>query len=299
MVYLVIVSLIWAASFGLIKSSLVGLDAYFVSCVRISLSLLVFLPFLRVRGVTVKLAASLMVVGGIQFGVMYVAYIYAYQFLAGYEIAVLTLVTPIFVVLVEDIFEKRIQKTYLLSAFVAVLGGLVIQLDPEQWDGGDIRWKGVALMQVSNLCFAFGQVAYRRMLAERKDLKDHNLFGLLYLGAFLVTGLAFAYGSDPSRLAVNAKQVWVLLYLGVVASGLCFFLWNYGARRTNPGALGVLNNLKIPLGVCMSLMVFETGSVDKDSILRLVVGGIIIVGALTLCSVKAKKAEKGSVNAEV
>jgi len=256
------------------------MDAYFVSWVRISLSLLVFLPFLRVRGVTMTLAARLMVVGGIQFGLMYVSYIYAYQYLAGYEIAVLTLVTPIFVVLVEDIFEKRIQKTYLVSALVAVLGGVVIQYQPGQWGEGDGRWKGVALMQLSNLCFAFGQVAYRRILAGRSDLRDHNLFGLLYLGAFLVTGLAFAWGTDLSTLEVSRNQVWVLLYL---------VLWNYGARLTNPGALGVMNNLKIPLGVSLSLLVFETGSATWSGVVRLLIGGAIILAALLVCTWRASK----------
>ena len=45
--YLVIVSLIWAFSFGLIKTYLVGLDPFVVSGIRIGIALLVFLPFLR------------------------------------------------------------------------------------------------------------------------------------------------------------------------------------------------------------------------------------------------------------
>jgi len=292
MLYLLIVSFIWAASFGLIKYYLGGLDAYFISWIRISFSLLVFLPFLRVKGVTTALTVRLMAVGAIQFGIMYVSYIYAYKYLAAYEIAVLTLVTPLFVVLVDDLFSKTVQKPYLLGAMVAVLGGLVLKL---RFDGGSIRWEGILLMQTSNLCFAFGQVYYRRLMQKHTGLKDQHLFGLLYLGAFLVTGLAFAYGSDASKLALSMTQVWVLLYLGVVASGLCFFLWNLGARKTNAGTLGIMNNLKVPLGVLMSLTVFERGSVEAGSVPRLLVGGLLIVGALWYCERQGKRARKNAV----
>ncbi|MDX9865812.1 MAG: hypothetical protein RBT34_13495, partial [Anaerolineaceae bacterium] len=46
MIYLLVVSLVWAFSFGLIKGNLVGLDAVFVAGMRLLISLLVFLPML-------------------------------------------------------------------------------------------------------------------------------------------------------------------------------------------------------------------------------------------------------------
>ena len=48
----------------------------------------------------------------------------------------------------------------------------------------------------------------------------------------------------------------LLVYLGVLASGLCFFLWNIGATRVSAGTLAVMNNAKVPLGVACSLLFF-------------------------------------------
>ena len=45
---LFLTSLLWAFSFGLTKR-LTGLDAAFISFARLSLALLVFLPFLRLK----------------------------------------------------------------------------------------------------------------------------------------------------------------------------------------------------------------------------------------------------------
>jgi len=49
MIYLLLVSIAWAFSFGLIKGNLAGVDSNFVSFARMAFSLLVFLPFLKYK----------------------------------------------------------------------------------------------------------------------------------------------------------------------------------------------------------------------------------------------------------
>ena len=64
--------------------------------------------------------------------------------------------------------------------------------------------------------------------------------------------------------------------LGIIASGICFFLWNRGARLVSAGTLAVMNNLKIPLGVAVSLFVFR----EPANLWTLLVGGLLIGVAL-------------------
>jgi len=139
---------------------------------------------------------------------------------------------------------------------------------------------GILLLQASNLCFAFGQVYYRRLMQVHAllNLRDH--FGILYLGGFAVSVLLMLVGTDWERTSVTGIQLIVIIFLGILASGLGFFLWNYGATKTNAGTLAILNNLKIPLAVVVSLIFFE--SVSSESLVRLLVGGGIIVGAVML-----------------
>ena len=47
MIHLVLVSLVWAFSFGLIGNTLAGLPPAWLGWVRLALSALVFLPFVR------------------------------------------------------------------------------------------------------------------------------------------------------------------------------------------------------------------------------------------------------------
>ncbi|MFA5700981.1 MAG: EamA family transporter, partial [Desulfuromonas sp.] len=76
----------------------------------------------------------------------------------------------------------------------------------------------------------------------------------------------------------DAHQWLTLLYLGVLASGLGFFMWNYAARTVNAGVLAVSNNLKIPLAIACSAVFFG----EQINLFQLVAGSAIILAALIL-----------------
>lgn len=273
MAWLLLVSLAWGFSFGLIKGNLAGVDSNFVSFARMAFSLLVFLPFLRLRKVGRPFFWKLFFTGALQFGVMYIAYIAAFRYLQAYEVALFTIFTPIFVTLFEDIVSRQFNWAFLGTAVLAVVGTYVIersQLLSQQ------VLIGFLLVQVSNLAFAFGQIYYRHLMKEQPQLKDAETFGVLYLGAAAITALATLIFTPLSSLMLTTKQLWTLVYLGVFASGICFFLWNLGARKVNAGALAIFNDLKIPLAVTISLLIFH----EKTNIPNLLIGGGIVLLSL-------------------
>lgn len=275
MLYLFLVSLLWAFSFGLIKGGLSGLPSSTVAFLRLLVACAAFAPFLRIRRLHFGGAARLLLTGAVQYGLMYVAYIQAFQYLQAYEVALFTVFTPIYVTLINDLFKRRISLSALGAVALAVGGGVIInyqQLDSQQ------LWLGFALMQAANLCFAFGQIFYRRTMARLPDPQsDLQVFGLLYLGAALTAAVATA-GSGWAGFSVTVQQCGILLYLGVIASGLGFFLWNKGARRVSAGSLAVFNNLKIPLGILVSVLVFG----EEAEWIRLTGGGALMVLALVI-----------------
>lgn len=229
-----------------------GLDGTFVSAARLGIALLVFLPFLRFRGLTFRTASALVGIGAVQFGVMYLAYNESFRLLKAHEVALFTLTTPIFVTLLADAFDRTVRLRALLAAVLAVFGGVAIYLKTAPTAA---TLTGVLLVQVSNLAFAFGQVLYRRLRTRHPALNDRHVFGLLYAGGFVLALAAF-YLRDVS-VTLAARQLWILAYLGVIASGAGFFLWNLGALRVSAGTLAAMNNLKIPLAVAVSLLVFQ------------------------------------------
>jgi carboxylate/amino acid/amine transporter len=277
MFHLLIVSVIWGFSFVIIKSTLTTLDSNFVSFVRMLLSFLFFLPFIRPSGIRLLDKLQLMLIGGVQFGLMYIAYIAAYRSMPAYLIALFTTTTPLFVTIFNDLHFKKIHKTFFLAALLAVAGGAVLRL-PEQPFSASLH--GIILLQISNAAFAYGQVAYRRLMNSRGIAHDQKVFGLMYGGGVFITGLFSLATTNFHQLSVAPKQWIALLYLGVIASGLCFFLWNRGARKVDGGTLAIMNNLKIPVGVIASLMILR----EKTVYPRLLIGCILFAAALWINS---------------
>ena len=270
---LVIVSFIWAFSFVLIKGNLLGVDASLVSFIRIGLSFLLFLPFLKTDNISFKTKLNLIFIGAIQFGVMYITYIASYQYLPGHMIAFLTTTTPLFITLFNDLFSRKIHPNFWFIAFLSVLGAVVIKYPNQQMKANLV---GILLIQTSNITFAFGQISYKKVLAEHKNWNDRQIFALLYLGAFLITGLASILTTNFAKVSINFKQLLILIYLGLIASGVCFFWWNKGAKLVNEGTLAVMNNLKIPLAMIACLIILQ----EKTDYLRLILGSLFMGSAL-------------------
>lgn len=266
MILLLLVSLVWAFSFGLVKR-LGGLDPTAVATLRLAISLVVFAPFFRPRGLTAFHVLRLALIGAVQFGIMYILYQRSYEHLHAYEVALFTITTPLFVTLIDAVFARSWKTKYAVAALLSIAGAGVLV-----WhsigDSGIIG--GVLLVQLANLCFAAGQVAWTY---ERKRLPSKNtdasVFAIPFAAAVL-TAFACSLGTTKwSGFAPTSQQWLTLLYLGAVASGICFFLWNKGAAQVNAGVLAAFNNAKIPLGVAVSILVFR----EKADMGRLLLGG--------------------------
>ncbi len=275
MAYLWGVTILWAFSFSLIGVYLAGqVDSYFAVLTRITLAALVFLPFLLRRKIAPKLAGWLMLIGAVQLGVMYLFYYRSFLLLSVPEVLIFTIFTPVYVTLIYDLLSRRLHVGYLVSALLAIAGAAVMRYSSLSED----FWTGFFVVQGANLCFAAGQVGYKRLLeVYPQQGRQQDIFGWFYLGALLVVIAAWLLlGSD--KYPTQVHQWGILLWLGVVASGLGYFLWNKGATLVNSGQLAVMNNVLIPAGLLVNLLIWNR---DTD-LLRLTLGAVILLAALWL-----------------
>jgi len=281
MIYLGIVSVIWAFSFGLIGNSLAGVDSFFTSSIRLACATLIFLPWLRLKSINRKESIKLIRLGFIQFGIMYVSYMKAFFYLPSHLVALFSIFTPLYVVFIHDIQRHMLSKKFLFAAILSVMGAYLIKA--KEIPSGDFLI-GFLLMQLAGASFAYGQVAYKDWKIRNSRVKDREVFSMLVFGGFLCAMLFSFFWTDWTSLEISPNQWKSLIYLGCIASGLGFFLWNKGATQTNHGILAAFNNAVVPLAVLCSLFIFgEARELTTDTSIRLSMGSFLIFSSILIC----------------
>lgn len=274
MLYLVCVTVLWAFSFSLIGEFLAGnVDGYFAVLTRVLLASCVFLPFIKSALLSTKHKLILAGLGAIQLGLMYIFFYQSFLFLSVPEVLLFTIITPLYIAILNDTLFKRFTPFHLLCACIAIAGAAVIRFQGVS----ENFWQGFFIVQGANLCFALGQVGYRKWVSSfDTPIAHHSVFGWFYLGALAVALPAFFIFGNTDKLPQTAEHWGVLLWLGIVASGLGYYFWNQGALQVSAGTLAIMNNALIPAGLIVNLVLWHQ---DTDYS-RLVLGGTIIAIAL-------------------
>jgi carboxylate/amino acid/amine transporter len=271
--YLIYVTLIWSFSFSLIGIYLAGqVDSDFAVLTRILLAGAAFLP-VTVWRIPVKLKWGVIGIGALQFGVTYLCLYRSFAYLTVPEVLLFTILTPVYVTLIDDAFYHRFSPIALIAALIAVLGAGIIRYDHISAE----FFVGFVLLQVANLTFATGQVGYKHLLQRIPcPLPSYRYFGYFYLGALGIALPSFILFGNSQHLPTTGLQWGILIWLGLVASALGFYLWNKGACLVNGGTLAIMNNAFVPTGLVLNLLIWQR----EENIPRLLIGGLIIMASL-------------------
>ena len=256
--YLVLVSLLWSFSFGIIKYELINVDPFFISYSRNLIALIFFTSVSIYQFKQFKWDMQLILIGAIQFGLMYIFYIQSYQYLPGHLVATFTITTPIFISIADKYFFKN-KFTYkeCLAIFLVILGSYLMR-----YNVVNLReyLHGFLLIQCANFFFAFGQILFKNW--NRKNINTNIVanFSQLFLGATLITFISYLlFGAASNELTETNK--FFILFLGLIASGIGFLLWNVGAIQVSSKRLAVANNLVVPLAILI-LLTFWSEPID-------------------------------------
>lgn len=250
----------------------------FVVMLRLLFAFVIFLPF--VRKFTCKDRLKAFFIGMIQFGVMYFAFLKAFKFLQGNEVALLTTTTPVFVAIWASLFGDRLKFVYILCILMSVFGaGIVV------WQNLEFSQivKGVLLMETSNCTFALGQVLWKKFIPD--EIKSENLMASAYLGAFFLIMPFVIANNEITTTSLTHLQILAILYLGVVPTGIGFYLWNKGSKYVKSSTLAIMNNLKIPFGVLFSILIFH----EKIDVLNFILGSSVIILAILILHWRLKQ----------
>ena len=119
----------------------------------------------------------------------------------------------------------------------------------------------------------------RRLLEKYPtDVPLHRFFGHFFLGAMVLALPSFLLFGDLAKLPQTGMQWGVLVYMGLFATALGMYWWVKGSTRVDAGALAVMNELHVPLGLLVNLLIWNR---DAD-LKKITLGGGVILLSLAL-----------------
>ena len=253
MAYLIAISILWSFSFGIIKYGLAGIDSSFISFARNVIALTFFSSVTIYNIKKFSFDLKLVGIGALQFGLMYIFYIESYQYLPAYLIATFTITTPIYVVLASKYLNgNSLNRNGIYAILLVIIGSYLMRFNSLNLKDYML---GFVLIQCANIFFATGQILFKKWNDKNKDKDIVHNFSQLFFGATLITSIFYFLGSSESAI-LTQSNLFSLLFLGIISSGVGFLMWNIGATKVSAEKLAIMNNAVIPIAIFNSYLIF-------------------------------------------
>ena len=253
MAYLIAISILWSFSFGIIKYGLAGIDSSFISFTRNLIALTFFSSVTIYNIKKFSFDLKLVGIGALQFGLMYIFYIESYQYLPAYLIATFTITTPIYVVLASKYLNgNSLNRNGIYAILLVIIGSYLMRFNSLNLKDYML---GFVLIQCANIFFATGQILFKKWNDKNKDKDIVHNFSQSFFGAALITSIFYFLGSSESTI-LTQSNLFSLLFLGIISSGIGFLMWNIGATKVSAEKLAIMNNAVIPIAIFNSYLIF-------------------------------------------
>jgi drug/metabolite transporter (DMT)-like permease len=266
---LLFVTLVWGATFPVLKVATLQLSGVEVSALRFALAALCMLPWaLRANRRAWWDGAVL----GALVLFSYVAQAYGLQFISSNRSAFLTSLNVLMVPLLGLLMGKALSWRVLVAAVLACLGiGLM------SWEGG-ANWIADAATVASAAAYALYVIVLSSRAAshQARTLAATQIVWMAVLGNLWM--LADALGSDKLQTLgtrLNAEILWGLAYLGIVATAGMLFL-QARAQRHVPAEKAALVYAMEPVFAALFAWLW----LSEGLTLRAAIGGAVVVFAV-------------------
>jgi drug/metabolite transporter (DMT)-like permease len=257
-------SLFWAGNFTVGRALRDDIDAIALNYWRWLVAALVLLPFsipvLRRKMPLVfrhwKLLVSLSITGVVAF---HICVYRALQTTTAINALLFLSICPVLILFGSRlVFHETLRILQMIGVIVS-LGGVIVLLthgEPErlmllQFNPGDL-WMLLAILLWS---------AYSVILKTKPDELSQTvlLASIIVLGITMMTPIYVFYGHQNPGFSISSPVFFGLLYIGIFASVLAYYFWNYGVSKLGPNRAGSYLHLMPLFGAAMSILFLDEG----------------------------------------
>lgn len=250
---LLVVAVIWALNFSVIKVTLLEMDAFAFNALRYMFAALLLISVTKLRGFSllVKREHLLPIIGiGLVGNLVYqVLFIVGLDFTNAANAAVILGTIPVWVALLAHLFtdEKltRIKLAGIICAFSGVV--LIIFGRGESFSFASKTVLGDFIVLASAMAWASYTILSKKYLKLYHSAQYSGFMALVGVIALVGVGTPALLSTDFT--AISTAVVGGILYSGLLSVGLAYLIWNRGVHKIGAVRTAAYQNLVPVLGV--------------------------------------------------
>ena len=278
------VALIWGINIPVMKTGLDQLDAYVFNAIRLTISTVVLVVWAQVeryRATQPQQDVSrirLLIYGILASGLYQLLFLRGMERTTSGNTALIMATVPVWTALLARLWiGEHLKRVAWAGLLVALIGTITVALEETSVTTGTEHLSGNLCILCAALMWSGATVYSRPMLQLISPLR-------LAASAALVTWplhLLFAAGRYTNSLsALQSIDIWlILVYTGVLSSGLALPMWNLGVRHAGAGHAAVIQNL-VPLVAILAAWISRGESASRTQLFG---GGLILGGLVIMC----------------
>ncbi|WP_198683389.1 DMT family transporter [Peristeroidobacter agariperforans] len=276
MLLLLLTMTVWGSTFMVTKELITLWPPFTLAFVRVAVGTLVLLPFALSRktpGVRLPWGA-IWSMGLIGVALYYLVFNMAMVHVSASQGALVQASIPAMTALVAVLWLRERASSLRWLGIALSVGGVLIVFSGSGSDGAQSSLFGNSLMFASVVCWGLYTALAKRVAGFDALVITTAVTGA---GALLLSPLA-GYEIVTAKLAGEGLPPlpligWVeLLYLGVVASGMAYLLYNASLRHLDASEVGVYTNLIPIVGVLTGVVVL-----GEPLSTRAIIGGLVVM----------------------
>lgn len=215
----------------------------------------------------------------------------AVHFTNASNVSVIVSICPLFTAIIAQIFlkEKHITPWFLLGFFISIVGVALVSLNGKT--NLSINPKGDLLALSAAICWGFYSLFVS--IINKKDYdglcstRRIFFFAIIFMMPLILIGTktgTVTFASEIMKARFSKPLNWInLLFLGLVASGLCFWAWNK--------ACNIVGTVKATKGIYLIpvvTIIFSFFTLHEKITWMGSLGAIITIAGLFISEIKKK-----------
>ncbi len=262
----ILANILWGASFLASKYTLQAWGPFTASSLRFGIATIGLFTVITFLGKKIDIPRNtgewlgILLIGTSAFGLLYPMQLAGLRYISSSVSAAIMLTSPLLVLaLGKVVLKEKLTSSKWTSLFLGLMGGSILLFSNTNLSGLALSsdfFYGSLLTLASASCLAISVILTRKY---SKDFSSTSLtFWTMAIGFLELTIAAFVFEENVlANLTTNASVIsWVaLIFLALVCSAFCFFIWNAALARTSPQEIASSMHIKTPTAVLIGVLI--------------------------------------------